>query len=78
MASRLAVFLVLLLPGFSAANNDYMQQQAMAVSASEAVDASDYQSGLALNPDGPGLSPVLLDALRGFLVRWCCTAWSGS
>ncbi|MGB5177751.1 MAG: hypothetical protein WBP44_03370 [Gammaproteobacteria bacterium] len=52
MIARSIVFLILLLPGFSAANNDYEQQHAIAVGACEAVDASDYQSGLALNPDG--------------------------
>ena len=52
MTFRVSVFVILLLPGFSAANNDYMQQHAMAVSACEAIGAREYQSGLALNPDG--------------------------
>jgi hypothetical protein len=49
---RCIAFACLLLPGLSPANNDYEQQHAMAVSACEAIDAREYQSGLALNPDG--------------------------
>ena len=45
-------FACLLLPGLSQANNDYDQQHAMAVSECEAIDPWEYQSGLALNPDG--------------------------
>ena len=52
MIARCIALVLLLLPGIATANNDYEQQHAMAVSACEAVDASDYQSGLALNPDG--------------------------
>lgn len=43
---------VLLLPGFSAAGNDYDRQLAAAVSSCEAIDAREYQTGLLLNPDG--------------------------
>ena len=52
MKLRCIAFACLLLPGFSPANNDYEQQHAMAVSACEAINARDYQTGLALNPDG--------------------------
>ena len=52
MSYRCIAFACLLLPGLSPANNDYEQQHAMAVSACEAIDAREYQSGLALNPDG--------------------------
>ena len=52
MNYRCIAFACLLLPGSSAANNDYEQQHAMAVSACEDINARDYQSGLALNPDG--------------------------
>jgi len=52
MIARCIALVLLLLPGIATANNDYEQQHAMAVSACVAVDASDYQSGLALNPDG--------------------------
>ena len=52
MTLRCIVCACLLLPGLSPANNDYEQQHAMAVSACEAIDAREYQSGLSLNPDG--------------------------
>ena len=50
--TRYATFAFLLLPGFAAANNDYQEQHARAVSACEAIGSREYQSGLALNPDG--------------------------
>ena len=52
MSYRCIAFACLLLPGLSPANKDYEQQHSMAVSACEAIDAREYQSGLALNPDG--------------------------
>lgn len=52
MITRSIAFSLLLLSGVAAANNDYQQQHAAAVSACEAISAREYQSGLALNPDG--------------------------
>jgi hypothetical protein len=46
------VLALLLLPGLSAASNDYDRQLAAAVGACEAVKAREYQTGLSLNPDG--------------------------
>ena len=52
LITRWIVFACLLQPGLVAANNDYEQQRAMAVSACEAIRPGEYRSGLALNPDG--------------------------
>jgi hypothetical protein len=49
---RRVAFACLLPTGIAAAGNDYDQQHADAVSACEAIDAREYQSGLSLNPDG--------------------------
>jgi len=52
LITRCIVIACLLQPGLIAANNDYERQRALAVSACEAIKSREYQSGLALNPDG--------------------------
>lgn len=52
MMVRCAAFACLLLTGIAAASNDYESRHAIAVTACEAINAREYQSGLALNPDG--------------------------
>jgi hypothetical protein len=52
LITRCIAFAVLLLPGFSAAGNDYDGLRKNAVRACAAVDARGHQSGLMLNPDG--------------------------
>jgi hypothetical protein len=49
---RCIAITLLLLPGLSAANNDYDQQHAAAVRTCEAINARESQSGLFFNPDG--------------------------
>lgn len=49
---RCVAITLLLLPGLSAANNDYYQQHAAAVRTCEAINARESQSGLFFNPDG--------------------------
>lgn len=44
--------MLLLLPGLSAAGNEYAEQHASAVRACEVVDPKEYHSGLWLNPEG--------------------------
>ena len=46
------VFALVLLPGLSAASNDYEQQHAAAVRTCEAISSREHQSGLYFNPDG--------------------------
>lgn len=52
MIMRCIAFAFLLLPGLSAASNDYDQQLAAAARTCEAINAKEHQSGLYLNPDG--------------------------
>ena len=49
---RCITFALLLLPGLSAASNDYGQQFTAAIRECEAINAQEYQSGLFFNPDG--------------------------
>jgi hypothetical protein len=49
---RCIAITLLLLPGLSAANNDYDQQHAAAVRTCDAINARESQSGLFFNPDG--------------------------
>ena len=49
---RVLAFSFLLLPGLSAASNDYDQQLAAAVQECEVINAGESQSGLFFNPDG--------------------------
>jgi hypothetical protein len=49
-------------PGTSAAANNYVEMRTAAVKRCEAIDPAEYQSGLALNPDG----------YRSFYVRSQC------
>ena len=50
--TRCTIFALVLLPGLSAASNDYEQQHAAAVRTCEAINSREHQSGLYFNPDG--------------------------
>ena len=49
---RCIAIILLLLPGLSAASNDYDQQHAAAVRTCKAINTRESQSGLFFNPDG--------------------------